>query len=521
MRATWPDCERTHRGGPRIGGPGPGEGRLFGVLMSRDPSGGRLPEDRLCRMLAKAGGGMGVRVIAFSPAGVREVRGRAIVRGWTLEGGVWTPVEAPAPPVYLDRRFPRDPAELKAGIRAVRILHAHGAVPLGRALPGKARVRAALGRCPQLAPLLPPTARLDARRLAGLLKAHPAGLFLKPAAGMQGRGAAALRPEPGGIVRITGRSMRNRPYELRVPADRLARTAAAIARGRPYLVQPLLDLKTAADEPFDLRVFAQKDGAGRWVVTCAAVRIGRPGAAASNLHGGGRARAALPYLAELFGDRAAVVLGRAKRAALLAAREAERAFGRLAELGVDFGIEPDGRLWLLELNGKPGRAIFAAIGDAEGERLAAERTVACALRLMAAGRPTAGGGLADGPAATRPAASGTPADGPAANRPAASGTPADGPAATRTAAGGTPADGPAAIRPAASGTPADGPAATRPAAGGTPADGPAATRPAAGGRKPAAVRPIPAIPPPDDLRRKRCMNGTTVHFTADTQEVQS
>jgi len=388
MRAIWPDCERPARRG--------GRGR-FGVLISREPTGGRMPEDRLCRMLAAAGSDMGLDVIVFAPEGVREERGRGLVRGWTLAEGGWMPLLAPVPPVWFDRRFPRSPAEQAAGARAVRILRRHGAAPLGCALPGKAQVYAALRRCRALAPLLPPTAAFRPRRLAGLLKAHPAGLFLKPAAGMQGRGTAALRPEPGGgIVRIAGRTMRNEAFELRVPEERLAQAAEALTRGRPYLVQPLLDLRTAADEPFDLRLFVQKDGSGRWGVTGAAVRIGRRGTAASNLHGGGTARPALPFLAAMLGDQAAArLLGEAKRAALLAAREAERAFGRLAEIGADFGIEPDGRLWLLELNAKPGRAIFAEIGDDAGERLAAERTISYGLRLMAAGAPARG---APGPA---------------------------------------------------------------------------------------------------------------------------
>ena len=67
----------------------------------------------------------------------------------------------------------------------------------------------------------------------------------------------------------------------------------------------------------------------------------------------------------------------------------------LAEIGADFGIEPGGRLWLLELNAKPGRAIFAEIGDDAGERLAAERTISYGLRLMKAGAPARG---APGPA---------------------------------------------------------------------------------------------------------------------------
>jgi len=400
MRVIWQDCERRIRGGSASGGIGPDDGRLFGVLMSREPSGGRMPEDRLCRMLAQAGSRMGVRVVAFAPEGVLKGRGSGTVRGWTLAGGDWAPAVAPVPKVYFDRRFPRSRSELEAGALAVRILGRHGSMPLGRSLPDKARVRAALERCPSLAPLLPPTARLRPRLLPDLLRAHPAGLFLKPAAGMQGRGAAALRPEPGGdIVRITGRTMRSRPFEARVPADRLAEAAMRLIRGRAYLVQPLLPLRTAVDEPFDLRLFAQKDGDGRWAVTGAAVRVGRPGTAASNLHGGGTARPAGAFLAAMLGGRTAErLLARAKRAALLAAREAERAFGRLAEIGADFGVGPDGRLWLLELNGKPGRAIFAEIGDAEGERLAAERTIRYGLRLMAAGAPVRGapGGPAPG-----------------------------------------------------------------------------------------------------------------------------
>lgn len=382
-------------GSKRLAGRGrdAADGLRIGVLAGRQPQNGRMPEDRLCRRLAEAGRAGGVEVIIFGPEGVRIEDDGIRTDGWVLTAGRWQPVAASAPLIVFDRRFPRTAAEEDAGRRAVHMLQRHGTMLLGRSLPDKLQVMAALSRCRVLVPLLPETARFIPGRLAEWLRAWPDGLFLKPAAGMQGRGTAAVMPErEAGCFRISGRTtMHNTAFERRVPAASLAHAAAALTRGRPYLIQPLLKLRTPAGEPFDLRLFVQKDGGGRWRVTGAAVRIGRPGDAASNLHGGGTARPAGPFLEAMLGRTAAErTLRKAKRAALIAARQAERSFGRLAEIGADFGIEPDGRLWLLELNAKPGRAIFHRAGDEAGERLAAERTIAYGLRLLAAKLPAAG-----------------------------------------------------------------------------------------------------------------------------------
>ncbi|MDT2286965.1 hypothetical protein P7H17_14280 [Paenibacillus larvae] len=35
----------------------------------------------------------------------------------------------------------------------------------------------------------------------------------------------------------------------------------------------------------------------------------------------------------------------------------------MAELGIDFGISPDSRIWLLEINSKPGRSAFRQLGN--------------------------------------------------------------------------------------------------------------------------------------------------------------
>ncbi|WP_368784377.1 YheC/YheD family protein, partial [Acinetobacter baumannii] len=39
----------------------------------------------------------------------------------------------------------------------------------------------------------------------------------------------------------------------------------------------------------------------------------------------------------------------------------EQRHGRLVELGIDIGIDRQGKVWLIEVNSKPGRASFRRI----------------------------------------------------------------------------------------------------------------------------------------------------------------
>ena len=53
----------------------------------------------------------------------------------------------------------------------------------------------------------------------------------------------------------------------------------------------------------------------------------------------------------------------------------EERHGRLIELGLDYGIDRDKRLWLLEANSKPGRSVFNQTGDREASTLAVEMPI--------------------------------------------------------------------------------------------------------------------------------------------------
>ncbi|WP_052486885.1 YheC/YheD family protein [Gordoniibacillus kamchatkensis] len=216
-------------------------------------------------------------------------------------------------------------------------------------------------------------------------------LFLKPDGGSQGRGALRVSAEPGGSVAVRGRSPRNEPYARRFArADDFAAWLMAAIGSRPYLIQPYLPLVDREGNAYDIRCLMQKDGSGRWQTTGLAARRGRSGSVTANLHGGGAAEPAAAMLAREFGAAEAGRIEQTMRR--LAARippllEEQR--GRLCELGIDFGVASSGRVWLIEVNSKPGRAAFGRIGDPSLRQAAVLNPLryAAALLRPAAGRP--------------------------------------------------------------------------------------------------------------------------------------
>ncbi|WP_036724954.1 YheC/YheD family protein, partial [Paenibacillus forsythiae] len=122
-------------------------------------------------------------------------------------------------------------------------------------------------------------------------------------------------------------------------------------------------LSGSGGQPFDVRVLMQKDGNGRWTLGGMAVRLGPRGSLTSNLHGGGTAVHPASFLRKQYGGAAANILAELALASAFLPPLLEAGFGRLGELGLDFGIDPGGRIWLLEANSKPGRSAFALTGD--------------------------------------------------------------------------------------------------------------------------------------------------------------
>lgn len=378
MPAIYPDFDAADRKPPA---PSP----ALGILVCERRETPPFAESSFIRKLEEHGRMQGLPVFAFAPWTWNPADGT--VQGWRFapEEKRWKRESRPLPELVYDRAWPVDDTERSKYRGALKRLDSVRPLAyLNGRLPGKAAVIRLLSRDERIAPYLPPTEGFEGTRsLLRWLDRFGGSAFLKPESGSQGRRVVAIRQRADGSVSLRGRLADNRTFNA---ASSCAKAAAArierwIGR-RAYIMQPLLDLRNAADEPFDIRALVQKNGRGRWALTGTAVRCGRAGGETANLHGGGRAVRTESVLLPMFGGRhTEQLLREIREICLRVVLKIEQSYGRFAELGLDFGVERTGRIWFLEANSKPGRAAMESAGK-DVVRAAAGRPVRYARHIL-------------------------------------------------------------------------------------------------------------------------------------------
>ncbi|MCG7217871.1 YheC/YheD family protein [Paenibacillus mucilaginosus] len=401
--------------------PSPGDGRRsVGILTARTE--GLPPFDNrgFYRRLIRAGRPLGLSVFVFTPHDLPE--GDDVITGYRYNEAArrWERTDCPLPALVYDRCFSLSREASVLYRAALRRLQAEPGVRLlGSPLPGKWDVHRHLERDGRFTALLPRTEPLTLRALAAWLQEHDE-VLLKPQAGSQGRGVlhvrrgalrAGAQPTRRGEAAEAAYSVRGRDARGREVSRGFADAAAlgqwlrGFVRGRRYLLQQYLQLQTEAGAAFDVRALVQKDGSGRWQLTGTAVRQAPAGSVTANLHGGGTAAPAEAFLAGRFGAQRGAALHRELcRLAAELPEALEAGYGRFAELGIDFGVDRDGRLWLLEVNSKPGRSVFTLLGDARAAEAALLRPLQYAASLLPAAGRGAGHGMQRAAAPPAPAA---------------------------------------------------------------------------------------------------------------------
>lgn len=323
---------------------------------------------RFYKSLCLAGHRAGMNVFVFTPQGIDWLNG-------TTEGFIyderdqkWQSGTYPLPDAVYDRCFFTHRSQYLEHRTAVRRLQEeHHALFLGCGLKGKQEVQRTLERDGRFARYLPRTVAIRSMQsVSDWLREH-GQLIVKPQAGSQGRGVLLVqRSETTQAFRVRGRDAHN---------GRIARSFADKASlllwlrrftaRRPYLQQQYLLLQTRTGDAYDVRSLVQKDGTGKWSVTGMAVRKGQDGSLTSNLHGGGTALPVGSFLAGQFSSKQAdMILKELYSLSVLIPVVLESSHGQLAELGIDFGIDTSGQLWILEVNSKPGRSALSRINEA-------------------------------------------------------------------------------------------------------------------------------------------------------------
>jgi glutathione synthase/RimK-type ligase-like ATP-grasp enzyme len=299
----------------------------------------------------------GFGVTVFTPPSILWDKKKVIGYRFHTKQGVWRKGIYPIPKLLYDRISYKSVSQMRSYHAMIKLLVTeHNSVLLGRGLPGKWKVYNMMKNENKLDEFLPKTIQyrphLD---LTQKLIEYPS-LFFKPASGSNGKGVFKLSIEPTGCL-IRGRSASNDPFTKQCTTFQECHFwIRQFIGSRSYVIQPYLELTTIDDQPFDIRILVQKNKDGEWLETGRAVRLGAKNGITSNLHGGGIAIKPSSFLQKYYSsEQISSIAEQTQLVVNHVPHILEKKHGDLLELGIDIGVDRDGRIWILEVNSKPGK----------------------------------------------------------------------------------------------------------------------------------------------------------------------
>ncbi|MGO0062466.1 YheC/YheD family endospore coat-associated protein [Brevibacillus fluminis] len=353
----------------------------IGILTWRN--GTRFGEPAFFRRLIRAGQKLGATVFLFSLQDVALERRR--VRGFVPDKvGKWKSKWYPWPDIVLDRYryYPLKRHEAYLPFRQQNLFRYANS-----RFANKWKVHQMLWDDGRLRPWLPETYAYERGQLEQMLTRHRL-LYVKPSNGTGGRSILRIESTPHGYL-LWGRGKKQNKEQLgiKTKAELCAFVESWIQTERSgneiFLIQQGLELNLIPDRTADIRLLIQKNKSGEWKTTGIGARIGASHSSTSNLHGGGKAMAALDFLVEHFGESEAQrIISECRSMAKLAVHAIEEKYGQMVEFGMDIGVDTSGHVWLIEINPKPGREIFRELGDMKRYEVAIRRPLEYALYLL-------------------------------------------------------------------------------------------------------------------------------------------
>lgn len=174
-------------------------------------------------------------------------------------------------------------------------------------------------------------------------------VIIKPVSGSQGRGIWFVEKDGEQFHAIVGTEQKTHNR------DELISDLQELISGQAYLVQPYISCRTKDGNPYDFRLHVQKDGEGKWMIAIIFPRIGTMDRVTSNIARGGSMGTFRSFLEREFGDERKNMRQTLEKFADRFTNEFESTFDvEFDELGIDIGVDENNKLWIFEVNWRPG-----------------------------------------------------------------------------------------------------------------------------------------------------------------------
>lgn len=207
----------------------------------------------------------------------------------------------------------------------------------------------------EIAPHVIPTEPLSTTALAEQIAAFSTqhnGAVVKRSDGNQGKGLFFLFPRQNQwCLRV---DHREEQASLDQCAQLIARRIQGRMRYRDFIMQKFVVTTTVDDRPSDIRVHIQRSGDGAWQITRAYVRVGEPGRMTANVSTGALQGSINGALSQRMVRPASEIYADLNNLSFRIAEIQNAVSPRpLSELGLDFLLDDQDQLWLVETNALP------------------------------------------------------------------------------------------------------------------------------------------------------------------------
>lgn len=208
----------------------------------------------------------------------------------------------------------------------------------------------------QILSYIPETQIFTRKKLLGLLEKYHT-IFIKPEHGSQGRNILKIAKETGQYS-LQGSQNPKTAATFKVESiEVVLEHLASRLQHRVYLIQqgiPLLEYQTRS---MDFRVLVHRKEKNLWQVTSIIARLSAEDQFVSNLAKGGTIMNPSAALLAHFNKQTVLkILTLMKELSLeTAAVISEHSSGIFGELGIDIGIDQQGKPWIIEVNSKPSK----------------------------------------------------------------------------------------------------------------------------------------------------------------------
>lgn len=355
---------------------------VLGILTLYLNDAKQLEEKTVYRRMITEGRRIGLDVFVFTPSDVHPSKELIHAMVYDPGKGKWSRKWRPFPDMIYDRcRIQR--SQRFQQLLTFRSRYNHLTF-LNRPLRNKWTIHQTFSLKSRFRQHMPATVLYQSSAdLQRMLKFSPV-VYVKPINGTGGRGILRIErvKDSRSTFDIQGRRQNRQIITPRkVSLTRLESIVRQWCIGGKFLVQQGIPLRLPAGRFHDYRMLVQKNGQGVWELTGMAGRVGAARSVTSNLHGGGHAVRAEKLLKEWLGgeEKAAKAMKTAEKLGLDAAAFLEESFGTLCELALDLAIDREGRIYVLEVNPKPAREVFARSGDSSTYRKALLRPLEYAM----------------------------------------------------------------------------------------------------------------------------------------------